>query len=80
MANIYHYQLPSHFLKAGDWVRIYSNQTKIDISPSFLFESLCLNPSFPVTQWGNCRMASFYYYYQNPSVFCFLVQIRTFVF
>ena len=33
--------------------------------------------SFPV---AICTMTSFYYYDQNPSGFCFLVQIRAFVF
>ena len=31
------------------------------------------------SEWGICTMTSFYYYYQNPSGFCFLVQIRAFV-
>ena len=30
-------------------------------------------------QYAICTMTSFYYYDQNPSGFCFLVQIRAFV-
>ena len=32
------------------------------------------------SKYGNCTMSNFYYNYQNPSAFCFLVQIRPVVF
>lgn len=57
--------------KDSEAVIIYKPVVQSVVHSSYTFRSMCIS-----VQLAICSMTLFYYFYQNASVFCFLVQIR----